>query len=94
MYIYSGVTDVAAYGLGGNRNESSQLYNRTSRKNITLSAPVLNISAYDYEDKLLSGQNTPELLNKTWARGNRTFEYEYIKNNGKCQNTGVSCSQF
>jgi len=51
--------------------------------------PVLNITAYKSEAKSLGGQDSPESLDVTWVRGNKTFDRTYMELYGKCQNTGV-----
>ncbi len=79
------------YGLGGSLNQKSVFFNRTNGHNLTLGPPVLNISVFRSEAKFFSGQNSAGLLNMTWVRDNLTYDYDYIKTHGKCQNTGVSC---
>jgi hypothetical protein len=54
-----------------------------------VNAPVLNISAYLSGDEGLEGGNDPGVRNKIWVRANETFDETYIKEHGKCQNTGV-----
>ena len=54
-----------------------------------IESPVLNITAYKSEAYLLGGQDSPELLDTTWLKENKTFDRTYMELYGKCQNTGV-----
>jgi len=54
-----------------------------------LESPVLNITAYKSEAESLGGQDSPERLDITWMRDNKTFGRTYMELYGKCQNTGV-----
>lgn len=86
--------DVAAYGLGGTLNESSRFYNHTAGMNITLPAPTLNISIFASAPERFPGRNSSQVQNVTWVRQNQTFNYAFMEENGKCQNTGVSVGKF
>jgi hypothetical protein len=93
IYTYQRTADVETYGLSGMRNVESDFYNRASRKNIKIPPPVLNISAYQ---SAFVGGDSSGALNTTWVRANSndTINEAYIKDNGKCQNTGVGCLQI
>jgi hypothetical protein len=67
----------------------SHFFNPSNSTNITVNAPVLNISAYLSGDEGLEGGNDSGVANKIWVRANETFDETYIKEHGKCQNTGV-----
>ncbi|KAI4928802.1 hypothetical protein J4E85_005423 [Alternaria conjuncta] len=52
-----------------------------------LESPVLTITAYKSEVESLGGQDSPELLDITWVKENKTFDRTYMELYGKCQNT-------
>lgn len=59
---------------------------------------MLNISAYFNEENMFELGNPARVLNTTWARvplaNNETIDEAYIRDNGKCQNTGVCYRQM
>ncbi|KAH7138665.1 hypothetical protein B0J11DRAFT_588081 [Dendryphion nanum] len=81
---------VTVNGLGGKKQISSYFGNMTSiGYNITLDAPVLNISSYYVSGFYEKPYNSWEIENKTWVRGNETYTLNYIKNAGSCQTIGT-----